>query len=545
MKHSADIDRIYNRQKELSSARSPWLTLWQRTAELVSPQLDHLLRQLSPGSERGQARIFDSMPMQSVQRFAAGLEAALIPRGSRWHQLSTGDPDLDDNLEVRAYLERVSDILWSRRYRPRSAFPSQAQEYLHGLGTFGTSIMLLEDANGSVRYRNLYLGDCYLGYNSDGQCDTLHRDLRLTARQAVQHFGDDTPKEIRDAYESATQSEKQFTFLHAICPRQDFDPSRLDQKGMPYLSAYFWNEGKGDARLIREEGYHEFPASVSRYIVANGEDYGRSAAMFALADIRTLQALRYIMLEQANLAIDPVLLTPDDSMLSEYPLEAGTRVSGGVNQDGRPMIMPLQNGARLDVGAEMVAEIRNSVDNAMLGQFFRALVENPQMTATQALLLAQQSGSLIAPQIQRQHTEFLDPMLRREAGVAHRAGALPDVPAILAQHLKATRRPLDLTFESPATKAIKSADALATLRTFESLAPFASIKPEILDQFDPNELAKLVAEGNGMPARVMRDPGQAADAQAQQMEIAVGADLLTSMAPAAAKALASGQAAKV
>lgn len=532
--------RILQQQSEMEAVRGNWESMWEHVARLVLPRSDDFRSKHSPGTQRTQ-RQYDAFPMAALDKFAAVMEAGLMPRTAMWHELSTGDDDLDEQHAVRLYMDELNQTLWDVRYSPKANFASQAHELRLSLGAFGTGCMFVEPREGGgIRYKSIHLSEVFIRENWEGMIDTVHRKFTLTARQAVQIFGKDTPQKILDKYNSGKDGER-FDFVHAVMPREDRDRTRLDASGLPFTGIYLFCEGR---QVVREEGYHEQPYIVSRYAMSSREIYGRSPAIMLLPDISMLQEMRRTTIEAANMAVDPPVLLPDDVM-SEFDLQPGSRNYGAVDDQGRALAQPWNTGVNVGLGLEMIADTRDQIDDGFFGATFRVLLENPQMTATQALLIAQQQGQMTAPVIGRLQTEWLGPLIRRESGILFRQGRHPQMPPALQEFLQSKGESLKIGYVSPMTRAARSEEAVSILRTFETLAPIAQIDPSVYQQFDTLEVARIVADVNGVPAAALKAP-EVIDAENEANEQQQQLGQILEAAPVAAqtaKTLAEAQAA--
>jgi hypothetical protein len=521
----------------LKSRRSGWERLWERVAELVLPRADDFYNQHSPGSQRNLQQ-YDAFPMAALNKFAAALETGLVPRNSRWHQLSTGEEELDDDDEVKAFLEEFSNILWKTRYSPRSNFASQAHEKIISLGAFGTGGMRIEPGRfGGIRYISHHLSELFIEPNNDGIIDTVHREFTMTARNAVREFGEDTPQKILDKM-NADKPYEPFDFIHAVCPNEDWEPGRLDMQ--PFTGCYVMI-GEGAREVIRKEEYFEQPYIVSRYNVSPREHYGRSPAIQLLPDISMLNEMKRTMIDAANLGLDPPTLLHEN--ISEFDLVPGAQNYGTLDDNGREMVKRYDFGSQPAIGRELMVDTRNQIDDGFLGVYFRVLLENPQMTATQAMLIAQQQGQMTAPAVGRLQSEWLDPMLRRESGILYRQGQHPQMPQKLMDWMQETGEMLQIRYETPLTRAAMAADAVGIARSFETMTPFAQIDPSIFDGFDTRKVAEVVMDVNGVPQKVRKSVEQQ-EAEGEQQEAAAQASALLDAAPVAAqtaKTLAEAQ----
>lgn len=516
-------DDIIRRQEKMATDRAVFDSHWREIAERILPRADYFRVNRQPGDKHTE-KIFDSTANLALERFAAAMESMLTPRTQRWHKLRTGVEELDENQEVKEYLDQVTSILFQVRYSPKANFASQANEAYMSLGAFGTGAVFTDDLIGrGIRYRSIALSELYIAENHQGMVDTVHRRFSMTARQAVQKFGDKVGEKIKKAAEKTP--EQQFDFIHAVGPRAEVDYGRKDYKGMPLYSCYIAMEGRA---LVSEGGYHSMPYAVGRYVTSPKEVYGRSPAMTVLPDIKMINEMSKTVIRAAHKLVDPPLLLQEDGALQAFDLRPGALNYGGVNDQGQQLVHALQTGARVDIGLDMMEQRRKTINDAFLVTLFQILVDAPQMTATEAMLRAQEKGSLLAPTMGRQQSEFLGPLIERELDILGRAGALPEMPDVLKQ----AGGMVEIEYVSPLNRAQRADEGVAIMNTLQAIAPLAQIDPKVMMIFDPEQVARELADINGVPAKVLRSPEdiKAMDDQAAQ---AAQAQQLLAAAPVA------------
>ena len=511
-------DEIIRRQEKMATDRAVFDSHWREIAERILPRQDYFRTNRQPGDKHTE-RIFDATANLALERFAAAMESMLTPRTQRWHKLRVTDEELQEEPEVQEYLDEVTQILFSARYAPRANFASQCNEAYMSLGAFGTGAMFVDDMIGKgIRYRSIPLSEIYIQENHQGIVDTVHRRFMMTVRQAAQRFGEDALNE-RQREVLKKFPEQQFEFIHAVSPREDMDVTKKNYKGMPWYSCYVNLDGRN---VISEGGYHSMPYAVGRYVTAPKETYGRSPAMTVLPDIKMINEMSKTVLRAAHKIVDPPLLLQDDGALQAFDLRPGALNYGGVNEQGQQLVHALQTGARVDIGMDMMEQRRKTINDAFLVTLFQILVDSPQMTATEAMLRAQEKGALLAPTMGRQQSEFLGPIIERELDILARAGALPEMPQALVE----AGGLVDVEYQSPLNRAQRADEGVAILRTLESLAPLAQIDPNVMMVFDPEAIARELAEINGVPVKVMRSKDKIAEMQAQQASAAQAQQLL-------------------
>jgi hypothetical protein len=514
---------IIREHEQMVSDRGIWEAHWREIAERVLPRQNWFAASDKTEGDKKTEKVFDATAGLALERFAAAMESMLTPRTQRWHKLKVRDSELQDNMEIQGYLDAVTNILFQTRYSPKANFASQAHENYMSLGAFGSGAIFIDDVpNMGIRYKAIHLSEIYFAENFAGVIDKVNRKFDMTARQAAQKWGyDKVSGKIRSALEK--NPEQKFEFIHCVKPNEDMKAGRKNYQGMPFASYYI----EFDTRtMLSEGGFKSFPYAVSRYVTAPKEVYGRSPAMTVLPDIKMLNEMSKTVIRAAHKIVDPPLLLQEDGVLQAFSARPGALNYGGVDDQGRQVVQPLQTGARVDIGLEMMDQRRKVINDAFLITLFQILVEAPNMTATEAMLRAQEKGALLAPTMGRQQSEMLGPLIERELDILSRSGLLPPMPEALVQ----LGGEVDIEYVSPLNRAQRAEEGVAILRTLESIAPLAQIDPGVMMVFDPEMIARELAEINGVPAKVLRSREQV-DAMKEEQAQAAQAQQLLAAAP--------------
>ena len=394
------------------------------------------------------------------------------------------------------------------------------------LGAFGTGAIFIDDIPGTgMRYKSIHLSEIYISENYAGVIDKIHRKFPMTARQAAQKWGyDNIPEKMRTAAEK--EPERSFDFIHCVKPNPEMKAGRADYQGMPFASYYISLEGN---QMMSMGGYQSFPYAVSRYVTATKEIYGRSPAMTVLPDIKMINEMSKTVLRAAHKVVDPPLLLQEDGVLQAFSTRPGSLNYGGVDDQGRQVVQPLQTGARVDIGMDMMEQRRKVINDAFLITLFQILVDSPNMTATEAMLRAQEKGALLAPTMGRQQSEMLGPMIERELDILGRAGVLPQMPEALVE----LGGEVDIEYVSPLNRAQRAEEGVAILRTLEAVTPLAQIDPSVMMIFKPTEIARELSEINGVPAKILRSEEEV-EAMKMEQQQEMQAQQLLQAAPIAA-----------
>lgn len=518
MSAGMDVGEILRDQAAMESQRSLFDSTWQRIADLIDPANAQFQQKGQIQGQRRDWQQFDSTGALALRKFSAAMESLLTPRTQKWHGLAPADPALARRKDVAVYCEEVTRLLFRARYAPASGFTNATGEVYDSLGAYGNGVMFIDDVVGrTLRYRSLWCGEVWVRQDFSGAVDTVHRKLELTARAAMKKWGVAAGPSVMAAAQKSP--DQVFEFLHCVKERGDAMPGRSDYRGMPWASYYI---SIRDQQVVEESGYWSMPYAFTRFRTAAREVYGRGPASDILPTLNTINEQQKTMLRAGQRAVDPPIMTVDDDALETFSLRAGSINAGYLSGNGQALAIPFQSGMNLPIGIEMVQDSRNIVNDAFFVNLFQVLVERPEMTATEAMLRAQEKGELLGPSVGRQQQEFLSKMIERELSLLSRIpGMLPEMPDALRE----AGGLVEVKYSSPLNLIQRSGEAVAIMRTMEALTPMAQIDPGVLDGLDMKAAARILAEVNGVPAEVLRsaedqqalEEAKAQEAQAQQL----------------------------
>jgi Bacteriophage head to tail connecting protein len=505
----------------LEGKRGIWEKHWEEVSQIVLPYYStsfYSQGNTVPGAKRDQQQ-FDVTANTALWRFAAAMESMLTPANNKWHKLRHPDPAVMKDRAAQLWFDQVNDYLFHYRYAPRSGFQANQHDGYVSLGAFGTSGMFVDAYRDPVnpevrglRYRNIHLGELFFAANHQGQVDKAYRRYKMTWRQIMQKWGVDAlPAERRQL--AKDKPEDEVMMLHIIKPNAEYDPNRIDVKGMRYVSYYVI---KDTQTLMETGGYRCWPLPTARYVTAPGELYGRGPAMNVLAGIKVLNEEKKTLLKQGHRIVDPVLLAPDDGVLDGFSLKPGAVNAGGVTADGRPLVHALPTG-NLAIGKELMDDERMAINDAFLVSLFQILVETPAMSATEVLERAREKGALLSPTMGRFQHEALGPLIEREFDILAWSGLIPPPPPSVleagAQYI--------VEYDAPVNRAMRSEEASGVIRSMQIAAELAAQTqdPSVMDFFNLDTIIPEVVQIQGAPYRFMRSPEEVAQIrQARQQQ---------------------------
>lgn len=493
---------------DAASVRSPLESRWERVAQRVLPDFAGSFSGFgnsNPGARKDE-ELYDTTAMMALFRFQGAMESILTPSTSKWHRMRPIDPILKRNRNAMLWYDTLTDNLFHYRYSSHSAFQINQNEVYASIGAFGNGCMFVDKFQDptipnsrGLRYRSIPIGEVYFATNHQGQVDTVFRVFPTTLRQIVQKWGVEVlPQDMRKLLETKPGAVEQI--LHVVRPNSEFEPGRWDRRGMRFASRHYLK----DKRILLDEGgYRTMPYTISRYLTVPGGIWGVGPAMLALPAINVLGEEKKTILKQGHRTVDPILLLHDDGILDNRALQPGDAVGGGVSKDGRQLVHTLPVG-NVAAGEEMMELERRAINDLFLVTLFQILVDTPEMTATEALIRAQEKGALLGPTMGRYQSEGLGPMLERDTDLLMQQGLVPPPPQIVID----AGAEYHVEYDAPLNRMMRAEEAGGIMRSAQWAGEIVSLTQDTspLDHFEWDEIMPDVITINGSPERYKASP---------------------------------------
>jgi hypothetical protein len=504
---AANAQEIKDRLRDLKSERGTYDSHIDEIVQYLIPFRQRVTSQNTLG-QKTMDFIMDSTPTHSLLLFAAGLCGLLTNASVPWYAITTENDDLMDNQDVKRYIDIVKQTFDS--VLNKSNFYNQIHEVYLDLGSFGTGLLFVGEHHRHLCYfKAISPAQTYIGENRYDEIDTLYRVFRLTARQMVHWWG---IGKVSEKVQEAAKSKpfETFEIIHAVYPRKDRDPGKIDKLNKPYVSAYVESEA---IKILVEDGYDEFPYMVPRFFVMSGETYGRGPGMLALPDVKMLNRMEKDILASGQKKLNPPLLLPNDGFVGQLKLVPGAANFFRADSNMQEKIGTFPVADDLGYAEEKLEQKRNQIRSIFYNDMLQ-LVQDADMTATEFLKRAEEKLRLLGPLEGRTRSDLFSPMFDRIFSIFLFRGVLPPPPRVLwGENLK-------IDYISPLAKAQRTAEVESISRTIQMLGMVGQVKPEVFDNFDLDEISKAIAEINGLPSKLILSDDQVKiirEARAQQL----------------------------
>jgi len=488
--------KILRKHAEMVAARATWESLWEEIAKFVMPRKAGVFSASSQPDMADETALFDATAVRANMILANGQLAWMTPMESRWFSM---DPpkEMESEDSIEQWFKRCTEVVQAEL--SRSNFYTEIHELYLDRGCYGTAAILVEAGrNSALNFTKLDVGT-------------------MTARQAALKFGEEKLPEAMKVELQKETSHRKFTCVHMIYPRGpgEIQQGKRDGANKPYASVYV---DKASKEVLASTGYDEQPFFVTRYLKwKNCEVYGYSPSWMALPEAKQLNFLEKQLDSLAELAAFPRILIP-----AGFDGDIDLRAGGVTYFDpNNPSATPKEwnTTGRYDIGIARAEWKRNAINEAFHVDLFKMFAQlEKQMTAREVAERSAEKLIQFSPTFSRMTTELFNPLLRRVFAILARQGKFPPPPQELA--MSGFIPEPDVSYNSRIALAVKQLENMAFIRSSEMLLPYANIKPEMLDNFDFDEITRDMARNDGLPARWLMDEEMVAQMRADRAQAA-------------------------
>lgn len=534
-----EVRQIIERHRKMKSQKQTWEQSWQLIAQYVRTMKQNFQSQHTPGAFVTE-EVFDSTAPRANHIHASALQAMLFPSADRSFRFAAPD-DAGDSYDTKACKEWLEyATTQARRACDNNAggLSLAINEHFNDIGSIGTcGISTLrnydaEDAHAvPIKYRVVDVKQACIAEGPDGRVDTVYIETRKSIRQLVQEYGlDNISPKSREAF-NKDRLDDTVTCLHAIEPRKERIMGELASDMMPWKSAHIEIEHEF---CIENGGFDELPIAVSRYQKAPNEVYGRSPAFEAMPDIMEANGWGELGIQAGEKILEPPLAMIDDSAGGNATLDAS---AGALNirafdswmrDANRPLVEPIVTipPNALQVTNERQEKLEAKIEKAWHIPAIMGVMDiTKRLTLGEANLVDDVRMKLLLGIFIRQMLELLLPLVERTAKILLEIGWLGVVqgtaeeiemlrlgiqpmyiPEPVLERIVTGRDFIKVVFISPAARVMKTEQILGMQRSLDYALTLANVRPDIMDNYNMDNVARITQEYLGAPSEILTSP---------------------------------------
>lgn len=493
----------------------------------------------SKGNRQSHRRVFCSDPIKYNGELANIIHSTLTNPATRWSNIMFTDDMLNNDPEAVMWMQNANEKL--RRYIQESNFDAQAGKLYPSFTALGNMQLfqeaLYDDDNRftGLNFTALHIAEVCWAENTRGEVDRVYRKFKMTASQLKEKFPDTVSEKIEKA--STKDPHKEFVIYHIVMPRnreevKTSDSGLLPPEQRPIASYYIL---ECDNSLLEEGGYYEMPIHIVRGTQVPGEVYGRGPGSIALADTKSYNKLRELMLKATATSVKQMYIINNKNILGDLDLRDGgvTYVS---DTDGAIRLIP-KDLSSFNFASLQLSELSERIKQTF---YLDKLVlpprnETGEMSAFEVSIRVQEVQKVIGPMLGKLLSEFLQPLVLRAFKVLLRNQVFGELPPIIQQRGLS----IDIEFLNPLARGQKSEEIAAIRQWMDDVAVLAQANPQVLDYVNVDAAVKHIAKIRGVPVEVVtndkevmqiREARQQQQAQQQALQAGVGiADITSKM----------------
>ena len=533
-----DIQTLLEARETLRRDRQRIEPFWEEIAKYINPAMadwDDLPPKTTGKKQEFPKDLYDTTAIKASNLLADGIQGYAFGRHTAWFRLTLEDSVAMREPGVQKWLQECERILYAQL--AKSSFYDDGRSFIKCGADFGTAVMRrFEDSfRGVPCYRTQHLKRCYLLDNRFGEVDALIRDVWLTPYEAVEWFRERTPKEVLRAYEKGDLNP--FLFYEFIFPPGRFEVNlERGQKEAPFVGVVVADCDQATPVLTGK--FSVKPFFVWRWARSlDGDVWGvDSPGMMEIANVKQLNSIRKDYMRMRQLAARPPLKATE-GLQGRLKIEPSgvTYLRAGEDFVFSRVV------DRIDEIGQDVIGFQKGVHETYHTDFFLILTQNIERikTATEVAGVQGEKAAMLSAFFGRLSAEFLEPVIEDLFLTELKAGRLPPPPQRL------TDKQLKVDMISPLAQLQKRHLTLTPAQqALQTIFALAQLRPEVMDNVNVDEYARMVAEDYQMDRRVLVDlvdvqkirefrARQQAQIQQMQMQIAAAqtqADIYSKMA---------------
>ena len=367
-------------------------------------------------------RVYDTTAVEGVKTFVSKLHDTMTPPQIQWGFLEVDDSFVDDPDADVTKLQDAQMILnkYTRqlfKFIHASNFDVVINECYYDL-SIGTSALVINQYRDDMPFlcTSIPMDKLAIEEAVNGKIESWFRTWQnlkiseLNTRWPKVHL---TPDLVSDILGDADAK------------------VRMVYEGV----AYFSNEPKPylyavwvDSGIIYSEFLDSSPGIIWRFQKTNNETWGRGPVMEALPSIISLNEMARMELAAANLNVFKPYMGFSDAVFNPHTfrLEPFTVIPiAPIGSGGQVPLIPLPGSSDVNFSQLTIADLRMQIKALLFAEQPQDAIGIQPQTAYELSLKQQNLAQKIGPLFSRLQQEFLWPVFKRFAHIAHTMGILP------------------------------------------------------------------------------------------------------------------------
>lgn len=431
-----DFESIKELWQAVKTNRAKQLPLWQSIAKVIGINVDP---QYESSFTKGKARdlnVDDPTAAISVNQAGDYLQGVVWGNGDNVFSIEPSDYVLERQQkgEVDPYFRFCTQRVLNDMNEPQAGLSSAMKPYFYdqvgfgtaGIGAFPNKAYIRGTEDHPILFRNYGVDNLAIDEGRNGLVDIIFVQYRWRVNRIVNEFAmvdgvldnkafGRLPLNIQKAYET-NDANQEFTIIHGIVPRDDFNPRLKGKRGTRYHGTWF-SEDSPD-KPFYEEDYKTLPIAVCRSIRIRGDVWGRASGTMLISTIRSVNYMVGKVIEIIEKQASPSLGMYNNALIGDGVLDTSADgisiFNPALASDGKTPLFPLYDvGDPSAIVKFLIPYLNEKIATAFKIDILLDFADQSSKTATEMMQRAVIRGKSLAGLLQQQKIEMVEPVVKR------------------------------------------------------------------------------------------------------------------------------------
>lgn len=489
------IDALIERHKKAKGNFNEYRSVLEESYMYALPDKGYF-NTLSNGKRT--TTLYDSTAVLGLGTYADKAQQNLVPPWRQWFLLIPGSEIPEEMHDaVQPQLDEISEVIYD--HINHSNFNTKMNEALQDVG-ISTGIITIEEGDGiesSLEFDSVGPEDVVFESGTDGTLQNFYRILKLKVRE----IEDKVPNaKLNDTLNKKLQEDENQKVELVECV------VKYDNK---YTHTVYYEEDKFILMQVEDD---TSPYIGFRERVSSKGVYGMGRVIQLLPDIKVLNKISEMDLQNAGLAISGVYTATDDGILNPYNVRLipGTVIPVGSNANQNPSLRPLERSGDFNIAALKIEQKQELITKVLFGMPLGSITKTPVRTATEISERANETFEMTSAAFSRFQTELLERLIKRIVDVLQKAGKI--APIVV------DGKEITIKFTSPLAKQQDRVDIQTITDTAQAIAATGIPAESIGQSIKYEDIPAYIAENMGLPAKLIRSEAEREAYKVQQAQ---------------------------
>jgi hypothetical protein len=506
-----DGKAILKRFDKAKPLKTNWASAYDEAMDFAMPNRCRYTDETRVSQSPRSVEVVDSIGATAMDAFVSNTQAALFPPTKGWMNLKVSKSVAVNQVDkIKRMLNDIVEVVFDGVRR--SNFDTQIALSLHDYSIGMGSIMVFKGTVANpFRFISVPSSEVWIEEGPWGRVAGQFREWKITARNLQPTWDDIKLSEtLRKKIEDTP--DKKITLVEATIP-EEIEVLKKGKSSSEKVNGFVYyviEKSTGDTVVRRE--YEKNPWIIFRWPGPPGQLYPEGPMLKALADIKSTNEAKKMVLKRASRDLFGIYTYLDDSVLNLENLQFGASCFIPVDSNGGARgesIKPLPSAGDMGPLTQFVfSDLEAKINKQMYAEPF-GRVDLPVKTATEIQLRQQELFAKRGASYGRVQYELMAPLMDLLLYYANELGLID------ADGLEIDGQIVSLEYESPLAQIQDREEAERCVNLVQTLATLYG--PQVaMSLVPPDRVAKYLAEKMHVPPSVM-----ASDEEIETMKQAI------------------------